>query len=80
MSCERRGNTIVCSRGSRKSLGRCVFCGHREAEVLCDGPVQTKTTLWTCDAAMCRACAKHEEPDRDFCPAHDAPEKRRLAL
>lgn len=77
------GYAIVCragrtSGGRAKPLGTCQVCHFKKAEVLCDGPEPAHRK--TCDLPMCRSCAKHEEPNRDFCPQHDAPEKRRLSL
>lgn len=78
MMCERVGNMIVCGARRKRPAANCSICHHRKAEVLCDGPEPAARK--TCDAAMCRECAKHEDPDRDYCPRHNTPEKRRLAL
>lgn len=75
------GYAIVCrSRKKHAARVRCQICLERMAEVECDGPVSVGRKFTTCDLAMCRQCAKHEEPNRDFCPQHDAPEKRRMSL
>jgi hypothetical protein len=88
MPCERHGNAIVCSRGSRK-LGKCQECFVREATLLCDGPlpagvVHRRSSIAgadkTCSKALCRSCATHVPPDQDYCRDHADPEKRRLAL
>ncbi len=51
----------------------CKGCGARIPEdhgVLCDwkltGPKEGKT----CDAFVCRDCARNVGPDKDLCPAH----------
>jgi hypothetical protein len=79
--CERVGNAIICGRGSRKKLGKCQECWVVEATVLCDGPVRLKGARpGTCDKPLCRGCAMHVAPDRDYCKSHKDPASRRLAL
>lgn len=78
MRCERVGNAIVCGGRRKRSAANCSLCHWRPAVVLCDGP--EASTRKTCDAPMCKECASHVDPDRDYCPRHNAPEKRRLAL
>jgi hypothetical protein len=73
------GFAIACSRGERHKLGKCRVCWHRQATLLCDGPSATARGK-TCDTPLCRSCAKPGGPNVDYCPDHDAPEKRRLAL
>lgn len=86
--CERRGHTIVCGRRTRH-LGICAECGLEAATVLCDGPRLRGTFhQWsavpgaekTCSKPICRACAIHVDPDRDYCRDHADPASRRLAL
>lgn len=79
MPCEVIGGAIVCSRSSGKTLGKCRQCWVREATLLCDGPSVSDRGK-TCDTPLCRTCAVHVEPNRDFCRDHGTPEKRRLAL
>ncbi len=59
------GIAIVCSRGRRKP---CVVCG-APSPLLCDGPAPAGSKRKTCDAALCRAHAKHVGPNRDLCPS-----------
>lgn len=80
MPCDHVGNAIICSRGSRRSLGRCQDCGLRPAALLCDGPVQNGANATTCDRPICYDCATHVAPNTDYCKTHADPEKRRLAL
>lgn len=79
MACERVGNAIVCGRSSRKKLGKCGECWVTDATQLCDGPHPT-TRGKTCDKPLCRGCALHVAPDRDYCKSHKDPASRRLAL
>ena len=55
---------IVCGLPKPK---RCA-CGS-EASKLCDFPVRRRTgrRSKTCDAPLCKRCADHVEPDKDFC-------------
>lgn len=79
MPCEVYGNTIICSRGSRKQP-LCVDCG-RPSTLLCDGPLP-KGILYrrssvpggdsTCSRPICRACAwprasRKPGDDKDYC-------------
>jgi hypothetical protein len=78
--CERVGNTIICARGGRKSLGLCRECWIHEATRLCDGP-SAEHRGKTCDKPLCTTCArKGPTADVDYCRAHDTADKRRLAL
>jgi hypothetical protein len=88
MPCDVHGNTIICSRGSRKSLGKCQECWVREATRLCDGPlprgiVHRRSAVAgadkTCSKPLCTPCAT-TVGDHDYCSEHRDPEKRRLAL
>jgi hypothetical protein len=88
MPCDVHGNTIICSRGSRR-FGKCAECGIGEATLLCDGPlprgmVHRRSSVpgadKTCSKPLCRSCATHVPPDQDYCREHAAPENRRLAL
>lgn len=56
---------IACSRGSARR--RCKVCGAK-ATLLCDGPPPAGVKRKTCDAPICKACAKRVGPDRDLCP------------
>jgi hypothetical protein len=62
---------IVRMAASRPRI--CTVCTRltRDA-VLCDFPVKSKT----CDRVLCKECAKHVEPDLDYCPKH-APQVRK---
>lgn len=65
---------FVCGRGR---VRRCSTCG-RPSTKLCDWPLTGKPAK-TCDRPICTNCARHIEPDTDYCPAHarllDAREK-----
>lgn len=70
MICERvqipgGGTGVVCSRGQQQH--RCAICGGL-ATRRCDGPAPIGARRKTCDRWICDGCARHEEPDRDFCP------------
>lgn len=86
--CERRGNMIICGRGSHRSLGKCQECWVREATQLCDGPRSANRPSdrriagsdKSCSKPLCRHCATHGAGDTDYCKEHADPEKRRLAL
>lgn len=79
MACEVHGNAIVCGHGRRaSSLGLCRECRQREATQLCDGPLPAgilhrRSSVpggdTTCSTPLCRDCAHHVGPDRDFCTA-----------
>jgi len=69
-------HAIVCGPPARAR--KCIVCGVSTKEPkLCDFPVGKGKT---CDAPMCRACARHTDPDTDFCPRHDDFMKGRLKL
>lgn len=79
MTCERVGAAIVCSRRSRKSLGKCTECWINEATKLCDGPSATARGK-TCDKPLCQRCATTGGANVDYCKTHNTAEKRKLAL
>ena len=58
---------IVCGRGQRRRKS-CVQCG-QPSEVLCD---HRNGDGRTCDAPLCRTCARHVGRNRDYCRAHAA--------
>jgi hypothetical protein len=60
------GPMIVC--GPRRPRKRCA-CG-AVATLQCDWPVPGKAS-GTCDAWLCRRCARHVGADTDYCPAHE---------
>lgn len=62
---------FICTSGSGK---RCAICG-RPSTKLCDG---LKRDGKTCDLPLCRRCAVHVDPDKDYCAAHD-PSKRKCS-
>jgi hypothetical protein len=51
------------------SRARCSACKTALGTLLCDGPAKPGSRSKTCDAPLCRRCAKHVGPDRDLCPA-----------
>ena len=55
---------FLCGPTSRR-IGVCVGCDAR-ASLLCDGPGRNGRT--TCDAPICRACAKAMGRNLDLCP------------
>lgn len=70
MACERLelpggGVAIVCTRGKRTRS--CSVCGRRGAELLCDG--RSPGRKRTCDAPLCRRCARSAGAGVDHCPA-----------
>ena len=58
---------IACSRTKRKD---CSVCTQRRGDLLCDF---VKPNGKTCDAPLCRDCAKRVGPNKDFCPTHPKP-------
>lgn len=50
--------------------GRCCGCD-APSKLLCDGPGHLGRK--TCDAPICKTCAKHVGKDRDLCPGCDTP-------
>lgn len=59
------GRGIICTSTRTR---RCRWCG-AGATLLCDGPGPLgEYDARTCDAPVCKACAKHVGPDEDLCP------------
>lgn len=61
---------IACERGKRGR--KCSGCGARGAEFLCDGVLDRIRYprvggSKTCDAPMCRSCAREVDHDRHLC-------------
>lgn len=66
------GGGIVCrGRGRWKKLPPCATCG-RPAALLCDAPALNNAL--TCDAPICRSCARTVGEDEHHCPKHAAQE------
>ncbi len=57
---------IVCHSGSRPKASPCVRCGTTSTKQ-CDFPLPGGKT---CDAYLCRGCARPQGPNRDYCPSH----------
>ena len=58
---------IVCGRFRRAPKCK---CGSRlPATLLCDWKVKARKS-GTCDAKICKACAKSPAPEKDLCPDH----------
>lgn len=69
---------IVCVRGERRRLAKCVKCEQRTADRLCDFMLPNGKT---CDAAVCAGCTSSPAPDVDYCPRHAiAPTQATLSL
>lgn len=73
MPCDVRGNTIICSRGSRKAP-RCADCG-QPSSLLCDGPlpdgiIHRRSSVpgadTTCSRNLCTRCARRQH-GKDYC-------------
>lgn len=62
------GGGFVCGR---PRPGPCSVpgCGRMHG-ILCDFPVERKGAKGTCDAKLCRRCAKELGPEIHVCPAH----------
>jgi hypothetical protein len=58
------GVGILC--GPRPRRARCTVCHCLGAELLCDGP--GRAPGGTCDAKLCRGCARSIGADVDYCP------------
>lgn len=58
---------IVCFSGKRPKAPDCMACGGRST-LQCDYPILGGRK--TCDRYLCRGCAVHVGPDRDYCPHH----------
>ena len=57
---------------------KCSVCGVRTRECkLCDFKVGPGKA---CDKVLCRSCARHIEPDTDYCPRHAGAAEGRLKL
>ena len=59
---------FICVRG-RQARHNCKYCS-RPATLLCDWPLTGEKAGQTCDTHMCRNCALHREPDKDYCRPH----------
>ena len=78
---ENGGYMILCHSGP-DPRAKCVVCGVKGADRLCDWPVGNGKT---CDRPLCRRCARHPVPefgkeesaDTDYCPEHMAMYKAR---
>lgn len=62
------GGGFVCSRG-RQRRQACAACGSN-ATLLCDWKLTGEKAGKTCDAPMCRRCARLVGPDKHLCPPH----------
>lgn len=58
------GIAVLC--GARPRRARCSVCGVLGAELLCDGPGGKPGA--TCDAKICRGCARAGVSGLDYCP------------
>lgn len=58
---------LVCGRSRRNA--KCKCGSGKPADLLCDWKVKP-TESGTCDAKICRACAKSPAPEKDLCPTH----------
>lgn len=63
------GTAIVCVRG-RAPTAACSVCGKKGADKLCDGSPPKGARRATCDVRLCARCARHVDPDKDYCPRH----------
>jgi hypothetical protein len=65
------GGGVAIVKHAKRRGPKCRFC-NRSSEALCDAIVGG--TLGgdpiTCDTPICRMCARHVEPDKDYCPKH----------
>lgn len=57
--------TVALVRYSGKRPTHKCACG-QPATLQCDYP----TEHGTCDAWLCKSCARHVGPNRDYCPSH----------
>jgi hypothetical protein len=63
------GGATALVRHAPNSPRKCSVCGVKTRQyVLCDFPMLLGQT--TCDKPLCRSCARHVEPDTDYCPLH----------
>lgn len=53
----------------RLAKPKCTVCRKRQATLQCDFPI-SKGASKTCDRNLCRQCAVHIGPNRDYCPHH----------
>lgn len=69
------GGTAIVKHAAQRPRA-CSVCKRKTPDFkLCDFPVGSGKT---CSAALCKACARHEDPDTDYCPLHDDYRKGRL--
>lgn len=67
MSDGARATGFVCT--GRTRARRCLFCGHKPADLLCDWKVPGKKS-GTCDRPMCLQCSTKPAEGKDLCPTH----------
>lgn len=66
MKCTPVPGGFVCGPRPRRPV--CSACGKAPGVLLCDGPAPASSKRKTCDARLCRGCAKEVGPNRHLCP------------
>jgi hypothetical protein len=69
------GGGVAIVRMGKERSRKCSVCGRLVRDPkLCDFPVGRARTgaVNTCDRALCATCARHVDPDTDYCPQHAA--------